>query len=401
MLNDSNSDVAVLEDKKLLTFQIVKVIAGILLIFFLPLEYLISDSLNHIEKSSMISIQNHRNHTSVQFFKALTYCGNHVFLIVVFPIMYHFYDARKSMKITLVVCVAMYIYSFLALIYVEPRPFWVTSDITGEICQSGFGEPALEVMLVTVLFVYTVTELVRGRRLIEQISAYAGCLTLSTLFVTSALYLGEHFPHQVIVTLCFSFIYLTSAFALDKYIKSLALKCCFGYNENRKNSVYCFIAVMAMFLAIVSTNSLVTDKKGIDIYWIKHALEHCSSHYQVNGSQSFYVSAWIFYMQGAVFGCMFSAKRLSMFWWMTSYWKRALRTIIAVGFSLGFYTLFGLFSFNNDSSNYLFNYVLPLLIISFTVHGIMPVAFAKVHLALNISPDVDDETELTNYFGGL
>ena len=402
LLDESNpSAPPLVEDKKLLTFQIFKVIAGILLVFFLPLEYLISNSLNSIEKSSMITIQNDRTDSAVNFFKVLTYIGNHVFLLVVFPIMYHFYDARVSMKITMVVCIAMYIYSFLALIYIEPRPFWVTSEIKGEICQSGFGEPALELMLVTILFIYTVTEIVRKLRIRYQIAAYTACVALISLYTTSAMYLGEHFPHQCIVTICFSFIYLISAFALDKYIKELSMKCCFGYNENRKNSIYCFIATMAFFLTIIATNNLVTNKKGIDIYWIKHALTHCSDNYEVNGSDSFYVSAWIFYMQGAVFGCMYTSKRLSMFWWMTSYWKRAVRTAIAVAFSIGVYLLFTLFSFPNDTSTYLFNYVVPLLITSFTVHGIMPVLFAKMQLALNMSPDVDDETELSNFYGGL
>ena len=266
MLNRSiQSEPVVEENTKVLTFQVIKVIAGILLVFFIPLEYLISDSLNHIEKKSLIHMQEDRIHSAVVFFKTLTYIGNHVFLIVVFPTLYHFYDSRKAIKITMVVCIAMYLNSFLALIYIEPRPFWVTSDITGEICESGFGNPVQEIMLVTILSVYTSYVLVKHRSLLEQIIAYTVCVSIITLYFTSAMYLGENFPHQCIVTICFAFIYLTSAFALDKYITNLSFKCCFDYTKNRKNSVYCFIATMALLLAIISVNSLITNKQGIDI----------------------------------------------------------------------------------------------------------------------------------------
>lgn len=402
MLNPSLvQDSSKIEDRKVLTFQVIKVIAGILLVFFIPLEYLISNSLNDLEKHALIRIQDDRTDTGINFFKILDYFGNHVFLIVIFPALYHFYDARKAMKIIIVVCISMYMHSFLALLYMEPRPFWYSSSIKGEICTSGFGLPSLEILLVTVLFIYTAAELFRNRGPIESTIAYSLCVALISLYVTAALYLGEHFPHQCVVTICFAFIYLTGAFSLDKYISNMALKTCFGYNENRKNSIYMLLAVLALFCSIIAMNNLITNIKGISIYWIKHALKHCDNDYQVNGSDSFYISAWIFYMQGAVFGCMFTAKRLSMFWWMTPYYKRFIRSVIACGISYGVFTLFGLFDFSADASTFSINYVLPLLIMGFVTHGIMPLVFAKVHLALSITPDVDDETELTSYYGNI
>ena len=267
MLNSSSSSpLPVIEVSKALSFQAIKVLAGILLLFILPLEYLISDSLNNTEKSGMTSIQHNRNQTTVNFFKALIYVDNHAYLIVVFPVLYHFYDPRKAAKITFVVCFAMYLYSFLAMLYVEPRPFWFSADIKGEICLSGFGNPVLEVMLVTVLFVYTATEIFRNRSLKEQLISYFFCTALITLYFASGIYLGENFPHQSIVTICFSFVYLTIAYTLDKYITLISMKCCFGYNENRKNSVYCFLATNALLLAVVSVKNLITEQKGISIY---------------------------------------------------------------------------------------------------------------------------------------
>lgn len=402
MINtQETSETSVIEDKKVLTFQIIKVTAGILLIFIIPLEYLIYDSLSGMERWGMESIQDRRKDSAVDFFKALIYMGNHLFLLLIFPILYHVYDARVAMKIIIVVCSAMYIYSFLALLYAEPRPFWYSGNIKGEICQKGFGSPALELMLVTVLFVYTSHQMLRNRSIKEQVVAYFICFSISVLYFTGSIYLGEHFPHQCIITLCFVFIFLTSAFALDNYISELTIKSNFGYNENRKNSIYFLIATLIMFMVIIATNNLITHKKGISIYWIKHALEHCPNSYKVNGNSSFNISSWIFYMQGAVFGCMFTAKRLSMYWWMTPVWKRIVRGIIAGGFSYGVYSAFDLFDFEYDSSSYVFNHVIPLLIISFVVHGLLPLLFSKIHLALTISPSADDETELSNYYGGI
>ena len=389
------------QDRKVLTFQIIKVIAGILFLFIIPLEYLINESLSDMERWSMQKIQHRRTDSAVDFFKGLTYMGNHLFLVIVLPVLYHLIDARLAMKITIVICSAMYVHSFLALLYVEPRPFWYSGNIEAEICQSGFGSPALELMLMTVFFVYITNQLLKSFSSRVQIIAYSLCLSLSTLYFTAALYLGEHFPHQCLITLCYAFIFLTAAFALDKYISELTIKSNYGYNSNRKNSIYFFIATMVMFLVIISTNNLITHKKGIKIHWIKNALQHCSNNYEVNGNSSFYVSAWIFYMQGAVFGCMFAAKRLSMYWWMTSWWKRVARAVIAGGFAFGVYSLFDLFDFQYDNSTFVFNYVAPLLIISFVAHGIMPVWFAKIHFALSMTPSADDEDQLVEHFGGI
>lgn len=402
MINtQESSEASVMEDKKVLTFQIIKVIAGILLLFIIPLEYLINDSLSGMERSVMENIQHRRTDSSVDFFKALIYMGNHLFLIIIFPCLYLIYDARAAMKIIIVVCSAMYMHSFLALLYAEPRPFWYSDNIKGEICQSGFGSPAIELLLVTVLFVYISHQMLRNRSLKEQSIAYFFCFCISALYFTALLYLGENFPHQCIITLCFVFIFLTSAFALDNYISDLTIKSNFGYTENRKNSIYFLIAVLVMFMIIIATNNLITHKKGISIYWIKNSLKHCSNSYKVNGSSSFNISSWIFYMQGAIFGCMFTAKKLSMYWWMTPIWKRLIRGVIGAGFSFGVFSAFDLFDFEYDTSSYVFNNVMPLIIISFFIHGILPLIFSKFHLALTMTPSADDETELINYYGAI
>jgi hypothetical protein len=354
-----------------------------------------------MERWSMQWIQHRRTDSAIDFFKTLTYMGNHLFLVIVLPVLYHLIDARLAMKITIVMCLTMYVHSFLALLYVEPRPFWYSGNIEAEICQSGFGSPALELMVTTVFFVYISNQVLKKSRIRVQIVAYFFSCCISILYFTAAMYLGEHFPHQCLITCCYAFILLTAAFALDQYISELTIKSNYGYNDNRKNSIYFFIATMVMFCVIIATNNLITHKKGISIHWIKNALQHCSNDYKVNGNSSFYVSGWIFYLQGAVFGCMFTAKQLSMYWWMTDYWKRVVRAAVAGGFAYGVFALFGLFDFQYDNSTYVFKYVAPLLIISFVVYGIMPILFAKVHLALTMSPSADDEDQLTEHFGGI
>ena len=86
---------------------------------------------------------------------------------------------------------------------------------------------------------------------------------------------------------------------------------------------------------------------------------------------------------------------------MTEYWKRAVRGLIAFGFSLGVFSLFNLFDFESQPSSYVFNYVFPLYIVSCVVHGLMPLFFARIHLALKISPDTDEESEIANNYRSL
>lgn len=396
-----NPSVSLSDDRKALKFQVIKLIGGIALIFLLPLEYSMNDSLNDTEESLMKNIQGDRNRSAVNFFKFLIYIADHTILIVVFPFLYNFCDTRKACKVIMVVCLSMFVYSMLALLYVEPRPFWVTSELIGEVCLSGFGTPVLELMLMTILLIYTSAQFLYEKNFVLKLVVYLSCTGVIASYFVAEFYLGETYPHQCVVTIFFGLIFLSIVFSLDKYIDSIAFKCCFKYNENRKYSIYCFIATMSMFLGVVSTNRLITGTKGISVHWIKNSLSHCDLDYQVNGDSSLYVSSWVFYMQGAVFGSMFSSKRLSMHWWLTNYKLRLIRSFIAVGFSIGIYYLFYFIQFKDNTTTYLFSYAFPFIIISFTVHGLMPLIFSKFCLGLKVGPSTDEKNEGNGFYASI
>ncbi|CAG9321596.1 unnamed protein product [Blepharisma stoltei] len=380
------------DDTLVKTSILVRILALVTLLFIIPLEGLLREVLSNWGTGFIYDLQQDRTDSGKDFFRLVSYLGTEWMLIAVAPAFYHLCDPRRGIKVIFISCFSMYLYSFIALFYKEPRPFWVDDDLRSVLCRSGYANPAAEILLGSVLYCTTAIEFFHRSRF--RILAYSLTVTLLILLSCGTVYLGEYFPHQIFITFCYAFIYLTALFVFDKLMMDFTLKSCFNYKTNRVYVVYWFIVTMFLLLGVVSIYDIVTLNHATDISWIKNATTHCNWNYDVGGASTFYKSAWIFYNLGFVTGSMFTAKYLSMFWGCTSLWKSFLRYAISAGISIGIYKLFSLIVAEDTTTEYMWKYAFPLFLIAYICAGLLPLFFSKIQLALDVPPDIDEENEL-------
>lgn len=172
-------------------------------------------------------------------------------------------------------------------------------------------------MTATILYTTLIIEFLHKREDYSKYVAYTLTLVILWLLGFGRLYLGENYPHQILLGLCYGFIYVTLCFAFDKKLLKLSVKSCFNWEKNRKNLVYWFGVTIFLLLGVVATFDVITLARTTNISWKLHALNHCNKNYSVGGAASFYQSSWIFYNLGLVAGCMNSSRYLTLFWWHT------------------------------------------------------------------------------------
>jgi len=329
------------EDQLVTVPLLVKGLALLVLVLVLPLELILRGTIEDVGERIVLHIQKSRTESSDNFFRYLSYIANNVFLLAVAPALYHIYDPRRAIRLILIWCFSMYLGSLISLIYGEPRPYWSDKDIKGISCDNGFGLPSPECMLGTVVYGSLSVEFFQKKdKWIKTIVYSCTYIILGTLGY-GGIYMGEHYPHQVFISYCYGYVFIIICFAFDKKIMNLTMKSCFRYKANKKYSVYWYIGTLFLLLGAIAIYDEITLTSNIDIRWISNASKDCNLKNDVGGSTSFYRSAWIFYNFGLVAGSMHLSKKLTMFWWLTDYWRRWVRFAISVGFSLGVYYLFG------------------------------------------------------------
>lgn len=193
----------------------------------------------------------------------------------------------------------------------------------------------------------------------------------------------------MIMSIAYSFVYLTCCFAFDKSLIKFIHKSAFNYKDNRVNTIYWLLGTVVLLLIAITVYDLFALHNMIDIRWLENASKHCDFNYNIP-SYSFYGSSIIFYNYIIVTGSMFTTKFLSEYWWCTEYWKRVVRCVISCGVTVGIILLFSLIHTNDTTSEYIFCYIIPYVISGFLYSAVFPILFAKCGLALSYPPDMVD-----------
>ena len=127
---------------------------------------------------------------------------------------------------------------------------------------------------------------------------------------------------------------------------------------------------------------------------VSNAGLHCNSNFKPNGTYNRNSSLEILYALGFVYGCLGVSKHLSIYWVVTSWWKRILRYLVCIGVSYGTIFLFELIDTSDSYDDSLLHYALPNFLIGYVFSGVLPYVFIKCGLAPNMKPHVDKEEKL-------
>lgn len=155
--------------------------------------------------------------------------------------------------------------------------------------------------------------------------------------------------YQTFITVIYTFLYLLFTFAFDDEIKQLSEETGFYKRTSRTQKFRMFFIGIAMF--VVST---IIVKSSSDIWiqqlnWMQNAIEtnrhsECSQQTDftnIGFSASFYLSQYLFFQIGAVFGTSYSMPNIDLYSWINTHFvKRLIRTAIGVGCTYGIFKIF-------------------------------------------------------------
>ena len=205
------------------------------------------------------------------FTEGMMRMGSHKIIFILSPFIFHIFDARVSLKIVLIFSYSAYLYSVVSLLSNEPRPYWVSSRIRGIKCEGGYGNPSRQTMIGISVFTIALIELFHTSKLWVRGIACSLVAILQVIVGFSSIYLGVHFPHQVLMSCVYAVIYLTTVFTFDKSITKYVILSGFSYYKNRMSIIYWFVATVVLLLVVITIFDVVTISDETPLEWIKHA----------------------------------------------------------------------------------------------------------------------------------
>jgi membrane-associated phospholipid phosphatase len=124
----------------------------------------------------------------MQFFTSL---GYEDFYLLILPILYWCVDSRLGMRVGLILLVSAAVYDLLKLAFAGPRPYWLDPVVKPYSAETSFGIPSGHaqnaVAVLGTLAAY-----------IRKPWAWMIAIALMFLIGFSRIYLGVHFPHDVL-----------------------------------------------------------------------------------------------------------------------------------------------------------------------------------------------------------
>jgi hypothetical protein len=329
------------------------------------MEALLRSNLEYWGGKAITRIQEDwETHSLTVFFKLVHYLGSPYVLLVGISVLYHLGNPASAIKIGVVSSTAQYLHSLMNLIYCEPRPYWVYGHIKALDCSKGFGNPSPQVVTLATFCFYSICEYIKSKYL--RTVCFIAALLLLLLMGLAEVYLGDYFPHQIVVSMVLSYIFIVASLAFEERLNNLVHKSSFDYFRNRTSIVYWIVATIGLLTLSLLVYSIITLQSEVKVLWIKHATDDCNIEYNVGNSYSFFYSAFIFYQLGFVLGSMLLHKFLSNLWWRTTLYKRIVRAGISGGLVVAIHFLFDLIPSDDFASEYAFQYCIPYFLMGVT-----------------------------------
>jgi membrane-associated phospholipid phosphatase len=149
----------------------------------------------------LISLQQAGGDTAATFFKAVTFLGDQEFYLLMFPLIFWCIDTRLGVRVAVAYLISTWINVTIKELTMAPRPFDLNPAV-GLIDEEGFGMPSNHAQATTMIFGVLAHHL-------KKPWAWAAAVILALLVGFSRIYLGLHFPTQVIVGWVLGGLFLT------------------------------------------------------------------------------------------------------------------------------------------------------------------------------------------------
>jgi len=124
----------------------------------------------------------------MQFFTSL---GNENFYLLILPVLYWCVDSRLGLRVGLILLVSIAVYGLLKLVFMEPRPYWVSTEVQPYSFETSFGIPSGHAQNAV-----SVWGIMAGY--FKKRWAWITAIALMLLTGVSRMYLGVHFLQDVL-----------------------------------------------------------------------------------------------------------------------------------------------------------------------------------------------------------
>jgi membrane-associated phospholipid phosphatase len=121
-----------------------------------------------------------------------SFFGTETFFLFLLPVIYWCINSKTGMKVGLILLLNASVNEALKLLLHGPRPYWYGKDVIGYAAESSFGVPSGHSQ--TAISVWGMIAAIIGRWW-----AWIASALLIILIGISRLYLGVHFPHDVLL----------------------------------------------------------------------------------------------------------------------------------------------------------------------------------------------------------
>jgi len=292
-----------------------------------------------------------------QFFSFL---GTEDFFMLMLPILYWCVDSLLGIQVALILLVNLNLNSAFKLAFHGPRPYWFSPKVRALASETSFGIPSNHAQTAATIW----------GRLAAYLKKWWGWLIAILLIVLiglSRLYLGVHFPHDVLLGWLIGGLVLWLALRLWNPLLAWAKQLSVG-----RQVLAAFLASLVLFLLPL-----------IPFIWLKVTNWQPPQDWAVFATQAVSLSA-----EATVAGTFFGM--LAGLVWLAGrggfqtkglWWKLILRYLLGVaGIFIIRYGLKAIFPGGETAVAYFFGY-LRYSVIGFWVTGGAPWAFIRIKLA--------------------
>lgn len=127
----------------------------------------------------------------------LTIISSSALLLTLFPpsLFFYFNSPLSGVNMSLVTFLALGLGGLLKMLYQDPRPYWVSSNVKGLVCEEDWGTPSGHALVTAAVWGTVAVSLYRKGR------SYTAFVILACIFIVgfSRVYLGAHFVSQVLL----------------------------------------------------------------------------------------------------------------------------------------------------------------------------------------------------------
>lgn len=297
----------------------------------------------------------------MQFFSFL---GSENFFLLFLPLVYWCVDAALGLRVGLILLVGTGLNELFKIAMHGPRPFWVSTNVRGMASETSFGVPSGHSQI--------------GAGLWGMVAAYfrkAWVWVVAILLVffigLSRLYLGVHFPHDVLVGWTLGFLTL---WAFVKFWDPVAarVKAMSFWNQIGLAFAVSLVMVLVGALILFLSRNFVLPAE-----WIANATRDGNAAPNPFSLDGLITSAGTLF--GLCIGLAWIAPR-GGFSASGPVWKRALRYVVGlIGVAVFYAGLKVIFPSGDALVPYIFRYI-RYIFVGFWVSGGAPWIFAKLNL---------------------